>query len=92
MLTATPILTHEECQQWIEWGESTGFVLEKHAQTAHIAHRDNGRLAVQSESIAAAIFARLQPWIPAEVAGKRATGCNPNIRLYRYQAGQRFVR
>ena len=40
--------------------------------------------------VAQAIFARLQPWIPLEVAGRRAIGCNPNIRLYRYEVGQRF--
>ena len=90
MLMACPIMTTEECTAWIEWGEASGFVLEKHAQTAYIAHRDNGRLAVQSEEVAQAIFARLQPWLPSEVAGRRPSSCNPNIRLYRYGRGQRF--
>ena len=90
MLMAGPILTRDECASWIAWGESTGFALEKHAATANIAHRDNGRLAVESVEVAQAIFARLRPWIPAEVAGRRPVGCNPNIRLYRYEVGQRF--
>lgn len=90
MLAATPVLSDDECDAWIRWGESQGFIIEKHAQTASIAHRDNGRLAVESDEIASAIFARLAPWIPAEVGGKRACGCNPNIRLYKYDAGQRF--
>ena len=42
--------------------------------------------------MAAAIFERLRPWLPAQVGGRRAHGCNPNIRLYRYTAGQRFGR
>jgi hypothetical protein len=83
-------LTVAECEAWILWGEKTGFQLEKHARTSQIAHRDNWRLAVHSEEVAAAIFARLQPWIPGEVAGRRACGCNPNIRLYKYERGQRF--
>ena len=90
MVVASPILTGAECAAWIDWGKTTGFAHEKHAQTAHIAHRDNGRLAVDSDEVAAALFARLQPWVPAEVAGKHAVGCNPNIRLYRYGVGQRF--
>ena len=90
MLSARPILTADECRAWIQWGETTGFVLEKHAQTNYIAHRDNGRLAVESTELAAAIFERLRPWLPAEVAGKSAVGCNPNLRLYKYVKGQRF--
>ena len=90
MLVAEPILTRDECASWIAWGESNGFALEKHAATANIAHRDNGRLAIESVDVAQAIFARLQPWVPLEVAGRRAIGCNPNIRLYRYEVGQRF--
>ena len=27
------------CAAWISWGEAAPFQLEKHAQTAHIAHR-----------------------------------------------------
>ena len=45
---------------------------------------------MDSPEIAASIFARLRPWVPAEVAGRRATGCNPNIRLYKYGPSQRF--
>ena len=33
--------------------------LEKHAATAQVAHRDNGRLAVESDEVALAIFAQL---------------------------------
>jgi hypothetical protein len=92
MLTARPVLSAHECAEWISWGEEAGFALERHAATAHIAHRDNGRLAVESPEVAAALFERLQPWVPAEVGGRRAHGCSPNLRLYRYQPGQRFGR
>ena len=90
MMAAAPILSDQECAAWVSWGEQTGFALEKHAQTSQIAHRDNGRLAVESDEIANAIFERLRPLVPKEVAGRRASGCNPNIRLYRYVPGQRF--
>ena len=31
--------TSGRCAAWISWGEAAPFQLEKHAQTAHIAHR-----------------------------------------------------
>ena len=90
MLVAGPVLSDSECDAWIQWGESQGFALEKHAQTSSIAHRDNGRLAIESHEVAHNLFARLQPWLPTEIGGKRACGCNPNIRVYKYEPGQRF--
>ena len=92
MMCAQSILTAQECAAWIRWGEGTGFALEKHAASSQVAHRHNGRLAVESAEISNAIFERLQPWVPAEIAGRRIRGCNPNIRLYRYEVGQRFGR
>ena len=92
MLSIPAFLSPAECAAWVSWGETSGFEQEKHAQTRYIAHRDNGRLAVQSESIAAALWSRLAPLMPAESTrrGAVACGCNPNIRLYRYTPGQRF--
>jgi predicted 2-oxoglutarate/Fe(II)-dependent dioxygenase YbiX len=91
-MVAKPILTAAECAEWIRWGETTGFTLEKHSQTSNIAHRDNGRLAVESAEIASAIFERLRPFVPAQVGRRRVTGCNPNLRFYKYGVGQRFGR
>ena len=94
MATAASILSPAECAAWIDWGEATGFQLEKHAQTAYIAHRDNGRLAVQSDVVAKAIFDRLMQagLVPSTVGRLRPSGCNANIRLYKYGQGQRFGR
>eukprot|EP00802_Teleaulax_amphioxeia_P014931 Tamp_15011.p2 GENE.Tamp_15011~~Tamp_15011.p2 ORF type:complete len:236 (+),score=15.88 Tamp_15011:729-1436(+) len=73
-----------------QWGEAIGFALEKHAQTSFVAHRDNGRIAIDSPEVAAAIWERIRPMTPPHVFGRPATGCNSNIRLYKYQPGQRF--
>ncbi|KAG5187270.1 hypothetical protein JKP88DRAFT_307477, partial [Tribonema minus] len=84
-------LTPAECGAWIDWGEETGFENTFHTATREIAHRDNGRLQVHSPDIAAAIWQRIQPFVPAELSrGRKAAGCNANIRLYRYCVGQRF--
>ena len=83
-------LSDAECRAWIEWGEAQGFSLEKHKQSNFIAHRDNGRIAIESEDVASALFERLRPIVPAYLDGRPARGCNSNIRLYRYGQGQRF--
>ena len=83
VIAARPALTPAEVDAWIAWGERTGFEPQKLARTAWSAHRDNGRLAIESETVAAAIFQRLRPLLPVELDGRRPTGCNPNIRLYR---------
>lgn len=90
MVSAEPCLTPAECDAWIAWGEAAGFSAERHAQTSMVAHRDNGRLSVDSPEVAAAVFARVRPFVPAQLGRLRPCGCNPNIRLYRYGAGQRF--
>lgn len=90
LLALKPVLTAAECAAWIQWGESIGFEAEKHSQTAYIAHRDNGRIAFHSDSVAAAIFERIRPFFPERISGRIPHGCNPNIRLYRYEPGQRF--
>ena len=94
MATAAPIISPAECEAWVRWGESTGFSLEKHAQTSRIAHRDNWRLAVESDAVAQAVFERLMlaRLVPPTLGRLRASGCNPNIRLYKYGEGQRFGR
>jgi hypothetical protein len=55
-----------------------------------VAHRDNGRLSIDSPAIAALIFERVRPLVPARIGRRAARGCNPNIRLYKYGPGQRF--
>lgn len=55
------------------------------------AHRDNGRLQLTSASIADVVYRRLQPLLKAiPWITRRAVGCYDNIRLYRYEVGQRF--
>jgi len=84
------ILSPEECAAWIKWGETLGFAEAKQAASAYYAHRDNGRIAVESPDIAQRIFDRVRRVVPLEIDCRRAVGCSSNIRLYRYREGQRF--
>ncbi|GBG30697.1 Tetraacyldisaccharide 4'-kinase [Hondaea fermentalgiana] len=83
-------LSPEECAAWIAWGEKRGFASAKQASSAGFAFRDNGRISVHDPEVAAIIFQRLRGVVPAEIDGRKAVGCSPNIRLYRYATGQRF--
>lgn len=87
-------LSQEECCRWIDWGLKTGFEEAKQKQTAEMAFRDNGRIEFESEEIAQTIWLRLRPFVPEAIgsasASRRALGCSPRIRVYRYVRGQRF--
>ena len=90
VFAARNFFSPQECQAWMDFADKAGFELQKHKATKYVAYRENGRLQLHSEDIAALIFQRLLPFIPAEVNHRRASGCNPNLRLYRYSQGQRF--
>jgi len=89
-------LAPDEADAWIAYGETVGFDIAKHPQSAGIAHRDCGRLVVDSEDIAGAIFARLKPFLPPTMASCgggtawEVDACASNLRLYKYGRGQRF--
>lgn len=85
-------MTAQECQSWIEWGEKHGFEEAKQKQNTVYAFRDNGRIQFQSPDIAYQIWLRMRSFVP-ETVGKpprKALGCSPRIRVYRYTKGQRF--
>mmetsp|Transcript_89845 Transcript_89845/g.253371 ORF Transcript_89845/g.253371 Transcript_89845/m.253371 type:complete len:223 (-) Transcript_89845:70-738(-) len=89
-----PFMMEDECQSWIEWGESLGFEEAKQRQTTEMAFRDNGRIEVDNPEIAQLMWLRIKPFVPDVIgsgaAARRAAGCSPRIRLYRYGRGQRF--
>mmetsp|Transcript_57886 Transcript_57886/g.125701 ORF Transcript_57886/g.125701 Transcript_57886/m.125701 type:complete len:241 (-) Transcript_57886:391-1113(-) len=90
VVSVAATLSQEECAAWIQYGEDRGFELQKHAQTRDTAHRDNGRIAIDSPEIAHGLWQRLQHAVPARIGRRDAVGCNPNIRLYKYGPGQCF--
>ena len=84
-------LSPDECRAWIAYGRRAGFERAHHAEGGGVAFRDNGRLALEhAPAPAAALFARLAPFVPRALGARRAAGCNPHIRLYEYAPGQRF--
>lgn len=90
ILSIDNLLVPRECNAWVNFGDERGFEQSFHRQTSEMAHRDNGRISLHSPEVAAAVFARVGPFVPAEMGGRTAVACNSNIRLYRYAVGQRF--
>ena len=70
--------------------ERTGFEAAVQAATRTHAYRDNDRLLVQQPRLAAALWARVQMFVPGEIDGRRPIGLNKAVRIYRYGPGQRF--
>ncbi|CAM9331239.1 unnamed protein product [Ectocarpus sp. 12 AP-2014] len=90
ILSIDGLLSPRECAAWIRYGEGQGFERSFHRQTSEMAHRDNGRITLHSADVAAAVFARVGKFVPANMGGRRPLACNSNIRIYRYAVGQRF--
>ncbi|KAL3898762.1 MAG: hypothetical protein SGPRY_012776 [Prymnesium sp.] len=90
--SACPLLTPSECAAWIGWAEARGFQREKLARTSSTALRDQWRMSLHSPELAAALFQRLVHFDlpPPLVGASKCAGCNPNLRLYKYEQGQRF--
>jgi len=85
-------MTEEECRTWIAWGEKRGFEEAKQKQNTTYAFRDNGRIEFDGPDIAYQLWLRMKSFVP-ETVGKpprKALGCSPRIRVYRYAKGQRF--
>jgi hypothetical protein len=85
-------LLPSECLAWIRTGESVGFEQCFQRESSDYAHRDQGRLQFEDESIGMAIYSRLRPFLPPTVDGRRPFCCSSNMRLYKYCVGQRFGR
>mmetsp|Transcript_20062 Transcript_20062/g.28830 ORF Transcript_20062/g.28830 Transcript_20062/m.28830 type:complete len:254 (-) Transcript_20062:67-828(-) len=83
-------LLPEECSAWITYGDSKGFEYYSQEESMEYAHRDNGRIQLCRVDIADKIYQRLAPLLPQEVDGLTPLCCSSNIRLYRYDCGQRF--
>lgn len=86
------LFTAQECQDLIAAGEEHGYGATNYAK----AYRGNLRLITTDSSLAAAMWTRLQPFVPPtlECRGKAwdAVGLNEAWRLSKYHPGDCFQR
>lgn len=80
-----------ECQQWIAFANPL-MELTAHKATRYMAHRECFRYSTNSDTSAHQIFERMQSMCPEALTllQSKATGCNPNIRLYKYEKNMSF--
>ncbi|CAA3030244.1 uncharacterized protein LOC111397066 [Olea europaea subsp. europaea] len=95
LFTIPNFLTPVESKAFIKVAEEIGFLHQGSlGPTKGEAYRDNDRIAVQDPVLADAIWnsGLKNLFSDIKIRGKVAVGLNPNIRCYRYTAGQRFGR
>ncbi|KAG8381406.1 hypothetical protein BUALT_Bualt06G0118800 [Buddleja alternifolia] len=95
LFTIGNYLTSAESKAFISAAESIGFVHQGSlGPTKGEAYRDNDRISVNDPVLAQEIWeAGLKDIFSSfKIRGKVAVGLNPNLRFYRYTAGQRFGR
>ncbi|KAK9724532.1 hypothetical protein RND81_05G080100 [Saponaria officinalis] len=95
LITVPNYFTSPESKAFIKVGESLGFVHQGSLGPAHgEAYRDNDRISVNNSTLADEIWESglNKLFTDIKIRGKVAVGLNPNIRFYRYKAGQRFGR
>ena len=90
IFSVADLMIPEECAAAVAAAERTGFEAAVQAASRTHAFRDNDRLLVQQPRLAAALWARVQMFVPAEIDGRRPIGLNKAVRIYRYRPGQRF--
>ncbi len=87
-------LSLEECAQLIRESELEGYseapITMGESTIVIKDYRSNERLMRDDPELAAALFERLQPWLPEQVDGWRVIGFNERLRFYRYDSGQSF--
>ncbi|CAO2821089.1 unnamed protein product [Amaranthus hypochondriacus] len=95
LITVPNFFTSFESKEFIKIAESLGFVHQGSLGPAKgEAYRDNDRISVNDPNLANIIWESglSKLFRDIKIRGKVAVGLNPNIRFYRYKAGQRFGR
>jgi hypothetical protein len=90
----TGLLSPEECAALIERAEEIGFeeatLTSPEGPVRVEAVRDNDRVIVDDEALAAELWELLEEVVPTMVGGMRVVGINERFRFYRYDPGQQF--
>jgi hypothetical protein len=84
--------SRQECISWIKYIESSPLEYVKQRGTRYLASRECYRMSIQHATMAWRLYERLKittllPYMPDN---KRLVGCNPNLRLYKYEKGHSF--
>lgn len=90
VLVIQDFLSSEECMALIRRSESLIFEPGTVADVVMDDVRNNERVLLDDPDLAADLFRRAEPFLPAELDGHRLVGFNERWRFYRYQPSQTF--
>ena len=94
VFTVDEFLTAQECDHYIQICEDLGFeealVSTAAGQKRMKDLRNNERVFLQNEELAALLWERASDFVPTEYDGRSAVGVNELFRFYRYDPGQQF--
>jgi hypothetical protein len=83
-------LSGEECAALIRRSEDLLYEPGTVADVVIEQVRNNERVLVDDVTLAADLFHRAEPFLPADVEGLKLVGFNERWRFYRYRPGQTF--
>jgi predicted 2-oxoglutarate/Fe(II)-dependent dioxygenase YbiX len=87
--------TAEECAGFVRVAEAVGFheapITTSRGFVMRPDIRNNTRVIHDDERLAASLWERVAPAIPARIGGYTAVGLNERFRFYRYAPGQFFA-
>ena len=83
-------LSREECAALIQRSEGLIYEPGTVADVVIEQVRNNERVLVDDVTLAADLFRRAEPFLPADIEGHGLVGFNERWRFYRYRPGQTF--
>lgn len=90
VLVIHDFLSGEECAALIRRSESLVYDTGTVADVVLEDVRNNERVLLDDVTLAAALYRRAEPFLPADIDGHRLVGFNERWRFYRYRPGQTF--
>jgi predicted 2-oxoglutarate/Fe(II)-dependent dioxygenase YbiX len=94
IITIENFLSPGECEQYIQMSRDLGYIdasiTTKSGPSMRPEIRNNSRVILDEEQMAAALWERIQPFVPSPLFRREAIGLNERWRFYQYEAGQRF--
>jgi hypothetical protein len=85
--TVADVYSPAECREFVEFIERS----DPGLASDNPIYRDQDRVMRDDPAVAAELFARLRPHLPARIGPFVPIGINERLRFYRYRPGQRFV-
>lgn len=95
IFTIGGFLSPGECARYIADSEGLGYeeaaVRTDDGELLYKDARNNDRIIFERQELAATLFERARPALPAEVKGWQLSSFNPRLRYYRYEKEQKFT-